>query len=46
MATVGIVIFLLGATLADSENIYIPIAFIFVGLALLMMGTRKHEKKN
>lgn len=46
MATVGILIFLLGATLADSENIYIPITFIFVGLALLMMGTREHEKKN
>ena len=46
MATVGIVMFMLGATLADSENLYIPIAFIFVGLALLMMGTREHEKEN
>lgn len=43
MSKVGIIIFIFGATLADSENIYVPMAFLFVGLALIAWGL-KNEK--
>lgn len=46
MATVGFLMFLVGASLADSDNLVIPSIFIICGMALVMLGVRKYAKQD
>lgn len=44
MATIGLLIFFVGAACADSQNIIFPTALIFVGMSLALMGAIRESE--
>jgi len=43
LSRLGMIVIFIGVMMADSENLLIPLGVVAIGIAMVMIGTRRDE---